>query len=237
MFEKLIKSDRKALQHMIELTAQDVGLSQVFLENTALHDSVNALEQQIARQRETLETLDDDIQRVQAKHQEKAKALTAITAQLEEKEKLLDGIQKSADILLIRQDLLAQNESVRQDTDALRSLQHTILSEIENHVEDNRVASWLPSDYLTATNVWKNKIKTDTFSNETRKLHDLSYNGPTDKKLINQLVERFKSVRNYDRNTVINLYICIIQNFLTVFAGEPGAGKLLPADLSPKLWD
>ena len=30
---------------------------------------------------------------------------------------------------------------------------------------------------------------------------------------------------NYDRNTVLNLYICLAQGFLTVFSGAPGAGK------------
>ncbi|MBR6210191.1 MAG: hypothetical protein IKQ81_03475 [Clostridiales bacterium] len=30
---------------------------------------------------------------------------------------------------------------------------------------------------------------------------------------------------NYDKNTVLNLYICLAQGFLTVFSGAPGAGK------------
>lgn len=39
------------------------------------------------------------------------------------------------------------------------------------------------------------------------------------------LVEGIRKYRNYSPNDIINMYICISQGFLTIFAGNPGTGK------------
>ncbi len=44
--------------------------------------------------------------------------------------------------------------------------------------------------------------------------------------LIDYLCNTVSSYRpNYDKNTILNLFICLAQGFLTVFSGAPGAGK------------
>jgi MoxR-like ATPase len=43
--------------------------------------------------------------------------------------------------------------------------------------------------------------------------------------LLDYLVSGVQKFRNYSRNQIINLYICFVQNFITVFSGEPGTGK------------
>ena len=43
--------------------------------------------------------------------------------------------------------------------------------------------------------------------------------------LIDSLVEGVQKFRDYQKNDIINMYICLSQNFLTVFSGEPGTGK------------
>lgn len=43
--------------------------------------------------------------------------------------------------------------------------------------------------------------------------------------LIDTLVEGVKKFRDYEKNDILNMYICLSQNFLTVFSGEPGTGK------------
>lgn len=48
----------------------------------------------------------------------------------------------------------------------------------------------------------------------------------TPKELIDYLYSSVGSYRpNYDINTVLNLFICLAQGFLTVFSGAPGVGK------------
>ena len=44
-------------------------------------------------------------------------------------------------------------------------------------------------------------------------------------KLIESLVAGVQKFRNYSKNEIINMYICLTQNFLTIFSGEPGTGK------------
>lgn len=43
--------------------------------------------------------------------------------------------------------------------------------------------------------------------------------------LIDLLVEGVQKFRDYEKNDILNMYICLSQNFLTVFSGEPGTGK------------
>ena len=43
--------------------------------------------------------------------------------------------------------------------------------------------------------------------------------------LIDSLVEGVQKFRDYEKNDILNMYICLSQNFLTVFSGEPGTGK------------
>lgn len=43
--------------------------------------------------------------------------------------------------------------------------------------------------------------------------------------LCNHLCNTVQKVRNYKRNEILNIAICITQGFLTVFSGEPGCGK------------
>lgn len=43
--------------------------------------------------------------------------------------------------------------------------------------------------------------------------------------LINLLVGGIQKFRKYSKNDIINMFICIAQNFITIFSGEPGTGK------------
>ncbi|WP_411680028.1 hypothetical protein [Clostridium thailandense] len=43
--------------------------------------------------------------------------------------------------------------------------------------------------------------------------------------IIDYLYNKISKSRNYNRNEIINIMICLTQGFLTVFAGEPGIGK------------
>lgn len=43
--------------------------------------------------------------------------------------------------------------------------------------------------------------------------------------LIDMLVNEVQKFREYSKNEILNMFICLSQNFLTVFSGEPGTGK------------
>lgn len=48
---------------------------------------------------------------------------------------------------------------------------------------------------------------------------------PLGKELIDYLVDGVRKYRKYSYEDIINMYICVAQGFLTIFAGEPGTGK------------
>ncbi|MBE6069325.1 MAG: hypothetical protein E7211_16800 [Clostridium lundense] len=45
------------------------------------------------------------------------------------------------------------------------------------------------------------------------------------KEVIDYIYNKFKKFRDYSKNDIINMMMCISQGFITVFAGEPGVGK------------
>lgn len=51
----------------------------------------------------------------------------------------------------------------------------------------------------------------------------------------NKFFEEIKKYRNYEKNEIFNILICITQGFLTVFAGEPGTGKTSICDTIAKI--
>ncbi len=47
----------------------------------------------------------------------------------------------------------------------------------------------------------------------------------------NEIIQRIQAQRNYDEDFIKNVLICIAQNFITVFAGQPGTGKTSLCDI------
>lgn len=54
-------------------------------------------------------------------------------------------------------------------------------------------------------------------------------------KIIDYIYEQIKKTRNYSKNDVVNIMICLTQEFLTVFAGEPGVGKTSICNIIAKI--
>ena len=46
-----------------------------------------------------------------------------------------------------------------------------------------------------------------------------------DEKLVDYIVDYVKKRRDYSKNDILNIYVNLAQNFITVFSGEPGTGK------------
>mgnify|MGYP000846661279 CR=1 FL=1 len=74
---------------------------------------------------------------------------------------------------------------------------------------------------------WGKKVSDDEFSKCIMKQSDIKKIVKIKEKtdVINYIYEKIKSKRNYSRNEIINIMMCISQGFLTIFAGEPGVGK------------
>lgn len=84
----------------------------------------------------------------------------------------------------------------------------------------------LSSRMLKQAAEWENAQQVIDYESKVKALKELPLSTKEDVALIDYLVEQVKHFRpSYDRNTILNIFICYIQGFLTVFSGEPGTGK------------
>lgn len=73
---------------------------------------------------------------------------------------------------------------------------------------------------------WENQQNTINYANKIDALKGLTISAVNQAPLIDKLVTEVQRYRpNYDKNTILNIFICYTQGFLTVFSGEPGTGK------------
>lgn len=89
---------------------------------------------------------------------------------------------------------------------------------------------YISNTLLEAAAEWKkndeNKIYSKIVENLHKKINETrNTDRMTKEDLIEYLVGYVKSKRQYSYNDIINMYICLTQGFLTIFAGEPGTGK------------
>lgn len=73
---------------------------------------------------------------------------------------------------------------------------------------------------------WENLQNANDYASKITALKGLTVSTITQSLLIDKLVAEVQKYRpTYDRNTILNIFICYTQGFLTVFSGEPGTGK------------
>ncbi len=73
---------------------------------------------------------------------------------------------------------------------------------------------------------WENQQNAINYANKIDALKGLTVSTVNQAPLIDKLVAEVQKYRpNYDKNTILNIFICYTQGFLTVFSGEPGTGK------------
>ena len=84
---------------------------------------------------------------------------------------------------------------------------------------------YLSNAMLNAAAKWDLKEESENYTNIIENVSEHKSNEYTDTDLVDYLVDFVQKRRNYKKNDIINIYISIAQNFLTVFSGEPGIGK------------
>lgn len=73
---------------------------------------------------------------------------------------------------------------------------------------------------------WENAQQIIDYESKVKALKELPLSTKENAALIDYLIEQVQHFRpGYDRNSILNIFICYIQGFLTVFSGEPGTGK------------
>ncbi len=170
--------------------------------------------------------------RVRREAQERNRTLLDETerleARLEEKTRVLGNIEASADLVAMRRDLEASLERLAEEQERLRTEAKAAEAYLENALERARNFAFdgvFAEKLLEAAGSRKKtdeKRRIETCVRETAASPRFTADPVT---LARMLVADVKRRRDYDRLTILNLFILLTQNFLTVLSGPPGAGK------------
>lgn len=151
-----------------------------------------------------------------------------LEARLEEKTRVLGNIEASADLVAMRRDLEASLERLAEEQERLRTEAKAAEAYLENALERARNFAFdgvFAEKLLEAAGSRKKtdeKRRIETCVRETAASPRFTADPVT---LARTLVADVKRRRDYDRLTILNLFILLTQNFLTVLSGPPGAGK------------
>lgn len=151
-----------------------------------------------------------------------------LEATLEEKTRVLGNIEASSDLVAMRRNLEASLETLAREEERLRSEAKAAETYLENALERARNFAFdgvFAEKLLEAAGSRKKtdeKRRIETRVRETAARPRFAADPVT---LARTLVADVKRRRDYDRLTILNLFILLTQNFLTVLSGPPGAGK------------
>lgn len=152
----------------------------------------------------------------------------ALQRSLAEKREQLNFLDQSADLLTLKNTLSEDITTLDRQKTLLIDQIDTLGEQLENvarsaakYAFDGAVASKL----LEAAAAYAGEAQQKPAVDRVRAVKNLSVSGYTKGQLADYLVRAVQQYREYDRNAILNLFICLTQSFLTVFSGGPGSGK------------
>lgn len=126
-----------------------------------------------------------------------------------------------------------RNEDLMRQNDRLQYANANLKADFERLIESSRkdmakiaFDGFIANRLIEAATNFGVADESAQYKNIAVKVADIPAQDKTPAELIKYLCGMAHTVRPaYDRNTIINIAICLTQGFLTVFYGEPGCGK------------
>ena len=84
---------------------------------------------------------------------------------------------------------------------------------------------FISSEMMKKAASWETTEEDKQYKEKLKMISEVTPSSLNDSDLIEYIVNYVKARREYSRNDIINIYISIAQNFITIFSGEPGSGK------------
>ncbi len=190
-----------------------------------LSNQAEALQQQLAQQpqREYAEGLLAEYEEhIQELRQEKTSLENDISSLLNSREEFntLEELEQQVSHRNLRL------REIERDMDTLEKKLGRIFDDAAEKAVNFAFDGMLFSKMLRKTAEWENNQNAANYNTKESAFKQLPLSNAAGTDLINRVVAEIQTVRpNYDRNTILNIFICYTQGFLTVFSGEPGTGK------------
>ncbi|BBF23551.1 coiled-coil domain-containing protein [Sutterella megalosphaeroides] len=173
-----------------------------------------------------------EAERVRREAEERNRTLLDETERLEaklaEKTRVLGNIEASADLVAMRNDLEASLATLADEEKRLRTEAKAAEAYLENALERARNFAFdgvFAEKLLEAAGSRKRAQETLRIETRVRETAARPRFEADPVTLARTLVADVQRLRDYDRLTILNLFILLTQNFLTVLSGPPGAGK------------
>lgn len=230
-------------ERLVALLEQSPDLMKRLESHRVIANQLDYLRAEVSKLEKNRDTLKQELERQRQKERREAeeahRTLLADNKLLaEECEKRREALGLMGDIEKLRQQKevwQSKVDSLQATADALNEKHSKITSEInaiDDHLKqavqkahayafDGAIASKL----LQAASDWESGTERTNFEGRARVVATLPRSQLTGQNLADVLVADVQSYRAYDKNTILNFFILLTQNFLTVFSGEPGSGK------------
>ena len=102
-------------------------------------------------------------------------------------------------------------------------------SEIKKSFDEAKIAfdPVISNMMLDSASQWQNKDKSNKYLSYCNCVDNIAKTtiSKSEEELSDYIISGVRKYRKYQYNDIINMYICITQSFLTIFAGNPGTGK------------
>ncbi len=156
-----------------------------------------------------------------------------LKSKLEENDKIIRTSKTIEDLEKERQRLNTINEDlvirVKDYENQINKLSETIGNVIDSNrkkiMESLTFDPFITSKMMKKVASWETTEEDKQYKEKLDKLSAVTPSSLNDTALIDYIVNYVKARREYSRNDIINIYISIAQNFITIFSGEPGTGK------------
>ncbi|WP_123054465.1 hypothetical protein [Clostridium sp. JN-1] len=210
--------------------------------NSTIKDSKNINEKNLSKNFrldikkliEEKENIEKDIEELK----EKYNLCTEIDELIKKKEKIDEEVNKANGVKeYINKDIQKNKEENHKLQNEAEEIQRSLEKELENimnaYNNKNKNANiifegFAESEMLKAADKWNKKRNSEDFKDKVASRDNfklLNIKSFKNENIVDYIYNKVKKVRNYSKNDVINIMICLTQGFLTIFAGQPGVGK------------
>ena len=214
------------LQKEIERLTAELKTVKVALANTGreLNDKTAAMEAERRRQNDAaeaeIERLTAELKNVEAERRRQNDAAKA------EIERLTTALDDSSKKLNLQGTLGYLEERERELRQINRKLERQFEELLERKRQDILFDGFIANKMLTAAANWEAQNLDEQYTSLIGEIRKIQPDPKSPADLKDYLCYMIGLVRpNYTEADILNIAICLTQNFLTVFYGEPGTGK------------
>ena len=208
-------------------------------------DVYKSKEQEIKDQQIRIEQLQSEIEELKNKPQTNELSESVTNDMTDEYMKQIEVLSRENTELNNKISIIDEKENLHKEVNSLKDQRNnlvveindykkqkdSLLDEVRNAIKEAsnqaKVAfdPYISSAMMEAAAQWTNKNEIENYVKCKDKMTSISSSELCGNELIAYIVNYVLDRRNYSYNDVVNIYISIAQNFITIFSGEPGTGK------------